>query len=55
MGRRAGEPSGGGAGFFRINGLERLFRDAQGAHYHPLQEVLQKDFTARMALGVEPA
>ncbi|HEX9183589.1 MAG TPA: acyl-CoA dehydrogenase family protein [Burkholderiales bacterium] len=43
----------GGAAFFRANGLERLFRDAQGARYHPLQEVLQKDFTARVALGVE--
>jgi alkylation response protein AidB-like acyl-CoA dehydrogenase len=43
----------GGAAFFRANGLERLFRDAQGARYHPLQEGLQKDFTARIALGVE--
>lgn len=43
----------GGAAFFRANGLERLFRDAQGARYHPLQEGLQKDFTARVALGVE--
>lgn len=45
----------GGAGYFRANGLERLFRDAQGARYHPLQEGLQKDFTARMALGLELA
>jgi alkylation response protein AidB-like acyl-CoA dehydrogenase len=45
----------GGAAFFRANGLERLFRDAQGARYHPLQEGLQKDFTARFALGLEPA
>jgi alkylation response protein AidB-like acyl-CoA dehydrogenase len=45
----------GGAAFFRANGLERLFRDAQGARYHPLQEGLQKDFTARFALGVAPA
>ncbi len=45
----------GGAGYFRANGLERLFRDAQGARYHPLQEGLQKDFTARFALGLEPA
>jgi hypothetical protein len=35
--------------------FERLFRDAQGARYHPLQEGLQKDFTARFALGLEPA
>jgi alkylation response protein AidB-like acyl-CoA dehydrogenase len=43
----------GGASFFRVNGLERLFRDAQGARYHPLQEGLQKALTARVALGQE--
>ena len=43
----------GGAAFFRANGLERLFRDAQGARYHPLQEGLQKTLTARYALGLE--
>jgi alkylation response protein AidB-like acyl-CoA dehydrogenase len=43
----------GGAAFFRSNGLERLFRDAQGARYHPLQEGLQKALSARHALGME--
>ena len=43
----------GGAAFFRANGLERLFRDAQGARYHPLQEGLQKALGARHALGME--
>jgi alkylation response protein AidB-like acyl-CoA dehydrogenase len=43
----------GGASFFRANGLERLFRDAQGVRYHPLQEGLQKALTARLALGQE--
>jgi len=43
----------GGAAFFRANGLERLFRDAQGARYHPLQEGPQKTLTARVALGQE--
>ena len=43
----------GGAAFFRVNGLERLFRDAQGARYHPLQEGLQKALAARVALGQE--
>lgn len=43
----------GGASFFRANGIERLFRDAQGARYHPLQEGLQKVVTARAALGIE--
>ena len=28
----------GGAGFYRGAGLERAFRDVQGARYHPLQE-----------------
>jgi alkylation response protein AidB-like acyl-CoA dehydrogenase len=43
----------GGAAFFRANGLERLFRDAQGARYHPLPEGQQKAFTGRYALGME--
>jgi alkylation response protein AidB-like acyl-CoA dehydrogenase len=43
----------GGAAFFRANGLERLFRDAQGARYHPLQEGLQKALAARVALGLD--
>jgi alkylation response protein AidB-like acyl-CoA dehydrogenase len=43
----------GGAAYFRKLGLERLFRDAQGARYHPLQEGLQKTLSARFALGLE--
>jgi len=43
----------GGAAFFRANGLEKLFRDAQGARYHPLQEGLEKTLAARCALGLE--
>jgi alkylation response protein AidB-like acyl-CoA dehydrogenase len=43
----------GGAAFFRANGLERLFRDAQGARFHPLQEGLQKALAGRMALGLD--
>jgi alkylation response protein AidB-like acyl-CoA dehydrogenase len=41
----------GGAAFFRANGLERLFRDAQGARYHPMPEGLQKALTGKLALG----
>jgi alkylation response protein AidB-like acyl-CoA dehydrogenase len=44
----------GGAAFFRSLGLERLFRDVQGALYHPLQEKRQHLFTGRMALGLDP-
>jgi alkylation response protein AidB-like acyl-CoA dehydrogenase len=43
----------GGAGFYRANRLERLFRDAQGARYHPITQVPQKDLAARLALGLE--
>jgi alkylation response protein AidB-like acyl-CoA dehydrogenase len=44
----------GGAAFFRSLGLERLFRDVQGALYHPLHEKRQHLFTGRMALGLDP-
>jgi len=42
----------GGAGFHRRTGLERLFRDIQGAKYHPLQAGPQARFAGAMALGV---
>lgn len=35
----------GGQGFFRSYGLEKLFRDIQAAHYHPLPEKEQQQFT----------
>lgn len=41
----------GGASFYRAAGIERAFRDMQGARFHPLQEAPQKDFTGRVALG----
>lgn len=44
----------GGIGFFRRFGLEQLFRDAQGAQYHPLPEKKQQIFTGRIALGLDP-
>jgi alkylation response protein AidB-like acyl-CoA dehydrogenase len=43
----------GGAAFYRAHGLEQLFRDAQGARFHPMQEGAQKQFAARTALGLE--
>jgi len=42
----------GGAGFYRDRGLERLFRDIQGARYHPLQAGPQQEFTGSLALGL---
>ena len=41
----------GGSGFFRANGLERRFRDVQGARYHPLQPSQQALYAGAMALG----
>jgi alkylation response protein AidB-like acyl-CoA dehydrogenase len=41
----------GGAGFFRSQGLERRFRDIQGARYHPMQDAQQSEYAGAMALG----
>ena len=43
----------GGAGFFRSAGLERLFRDVQGARYHSPRGVDQRRYAGRMALGLD--
>ncbi|TCH99097.1 acyl-CoA dehydrogenase [Roseococcus sp. SYP-B2431] len=42
----------GGASFYRDLGLERAFRDVQGARFHPLQEMPQLEMTGRLALGL---
>jgi alkylation response protein AidB-like acyl-CoA dehydrogenase len=42
----------GGAGFYRAAGLERLFRDIQGARYHPMQSGPQATFAGSLALGL---
>lgn len=41
----------GGAGFYRRNGLERRFREIQGARFHPLQQGPQARYAGAMALG----
>ncbi|WP_137390131.1 acyl-CoA dehydrogenase family protein [Rhodoligotrophos defluvii] len=41
----------GGAGFYRCNGLERRFRDIQGARFHPLQAGPQAQYAGAMAFG----
>ena len=43
----------GGAGFFRSTGLERLFRDAQGARYHAMRGAAQRRYAGRFALGLD--
>jgi alkylation response protein AidB-like acyl-CoA dehydrogenase len=40
----------GGEGFYRSFGLERLFRDIQGARYHPLPEREQTKFSGEYLL-----
>ena len=42
----------GGAGFYRAQGLERRFRDIQGARYHPMQAGPQAFYAGSMALGL---
>jgi len=41
----------GGPGCYRRNGLERLFRDIQGARFHPLQAGPQAQYAGAMAFG----
>jgi acyl-CoA dehydrogenase len=43
----------GGASFYRSVGLERSFRDVQGARFHPLTEGPQLEFAGRFALGLD--
>lgn len=49
---RALEVAGGGA-FHRSMGIERAFRDVQGARFHPLQQKAQLRYTGRLALGLD--
>lgn len=41
----------GGAGFYRAAGLERRFRDVQGARYHPMRAETGAIYAGAMALG----
>jgi alkylation response protein AidB-like acyl-CoA dehydrogenase len=45
----------GGASFYRSNGLERCFRDIQGARFHPMQQGPQMHYAGAMALGLPVA
>ncbi|WP_109575685.1 acyl-CoA dehydrogenase family protein [Aminobacter sp. AP02] len=42
----------GGSSFYREKGLERRFRDMQGARFHPLQSGPQAHYAGAMALGL---
>ena len=52
--KKAIEAVGGGA-FYRSNPLERLWRDIQAVHYHPLPDKRQLEFGGKVALGLPPA
>jgi alkylation response protein AidB-like acyl-CoA dehydrogenase len=43
----------GGMSFYRAHELERLFRDVQGARFHPLSDTAQLRYAGRMALGLD--
>jgi alkylation response protein AidB-like acyl-CoA dehydrogenase len=40
-----------GAGFYRAAGLERRFRDIQGARFHAMQRGPQAQYAGALALG----
>ena len=40
-----------GQGFYRSLGLERRFRDVQGARYHPMRREVQRLYTGSLLLG----
>jgi alkylation response protein AidB-like acyl-CoA dehydrogenase len=44
----------GGSAYFRRGTLERLWRDVQGAPFHPLPEKRQLELTGRVSLGLSP-
>lgn len=51
---RLGIEASGGLGFMRSSVLERLYRDAHGALFHPLPRGKQLQFTGRVGLGLPP-
>src|SRR5262249_39676634 len=42
----------GGGSYFKSMGLEKLFRDIQGARFHPLPDGPQRRLAGRVALGL---
>ena len=44
----------GGAGYLRVNGIERLLRDAYASQFHPLPERKQQELSGRILLGLDP-
>lgn len=44
----------GGSSYSRGSELERLWRDVQGAQFHPLSRTKQLPFAGRVAIGLTP-
>lgn len=44
----------GGQGFRKGHPMERLVRDARALHFHPLPARRQREFSGRVALGLDP-
>jgi alkylation response protein AidB-like acyl-CoA dehydrogenase len=44
----------GGAGIFRKNRLEQLFRDARLGRIHPTNPLLTRELVAKLSLGIDP-
>jgi alkylation response protein AidB-like acyl-CoA dehydrogenase len=42
----------GGSGFFRVNELERLYRDVRGGAFHPANSALTHEIVGKTALGI---
>jgi alkylation response protein AidB-like acyl-CoA dehydrogenase len=43
----------GGGSFYRDLGLERAFRDVQGARFHPMPKTPERRYVGRLALGLD--
>jgi alkylation response protein AidB-like acyl-CoA dehydrogenase len=44
----------GGAGIFKRNRIEQLFRDARLGRFHPGNDLLTHDLVGKMSLGIDP-
>jgi alkylation response protein AidB-like acyl-CoA dehydrogenase len=44
----------GGAGTFKRNRLEQLFRDVRMGHFHPGNSLLAHELVGKLCLGVNP-
>ena len=45
----------GGAGMYKRNELERLYRDVRAGGFHPANSLVVHELVAKTALGIDPA